>query len=140
MLNGAAISWSSRKIKVVAISSFESEWYSASIAGCEVVVLRRMLEEIGRPQVEPTVLFEDNSACILSSQKNQPMQPRSKHIDVRIFKLKEFVEDKVLMLQKVSSIDNVADCLTKPLSKETVNAARRYMLGGHREMGAEIAD
>ncbi len=33
MLNGAAISWSSRKIKVVAISSFESEWYSASIVG-----------------------------------------------------------------------------------------------------------
>jgi hypothetical protein len=41
MLGGAAISWSSRKIKVVAISSFESEWYSASICGCKVTVVRR---------------------------------------------------------------------------------------------------
>ena len=40
MLNGAAITWANRKIKVVAISSFESEWYSASIAGCEVEVIR----------------------------------------------------------------------------------------------------
>jgi hypothetical protein len=138
MLNGGAISWSSSKIKVVSISSFESEWYSASIAGCEVVVMQRMLEEIGRAQSEPTVLFEDNSACILSSRTDQPMQPRSKHIDVRIFKLKEFVKDKELVLQKVGSIDNVADCLTKPLSKETVTAARRYMLGGRRDIGANM--
>jgi hypothetical protein len=40
MLNGGAISWSSKKIKVVSISSFESEWYSASIAACEVAVVR----------------------------------------------------------------------------------------------------
>jgi hypothetical protein len=31
LLNWAAVSWSSRKIKVVSISSFESKWYSASI-------------------------------------------------------------------------------------------------------------
>jgi hypothetical protein len=47
LLNGGAISWSSRKIKVVAISSFESEWYSASIASCEVKAMRHLLEEIG---------------------------------------------------------------------------------------------
>ena len=129
MLNGGAISWSSRKIKVVSISSFESEWYSASIAGCEVVVVRRLLEEIGRTQAEPTVLFEDNAACILASRENSLMQPRSKHIDTRIFKLKEFVAEKVLDLQKVSSIDNVADCMTKALSRPSVEAARSYMLG-----------
>ena len=129
MLNGGAISWSSRKIKVVSISSFESEWYSASIAGCEIVVVRRLLEEIERAQTEPTILFEDNAACIISSKTNQPMQPRSKHIDVRIFKLKEFVQDKVLTLEKVASIDNIADCLTKPLARDSVTAMRKYMLG-----------
>jgi hypothetical protein len=62
MLGGAAISWSSRKIKVVALSSFnvESKWYSASICCCKVTVV----SEIGFPQDRPTAVFEDNAACI----------------------------------------------------------------------------
>jgi hypothetical protein len=130
MLNGGAISWSSRKIKVVAISSFESEWYSASICGCEIVVVRRLLEEIGRPQADPTVLFEDNAACVYTATNfKRPMAPRSKHIDTRIFKLREFVEDGVLTLLKVDSASNVADCLTKALPRESVEMAREYMFG-----------
>jgi hypothetical protein len=64
MLNGAAISWSSRKIKVISLSSFESEWFSASICGCEVEMLRQMLEDLRFKQSSPTVLLEDNAACI----------------------------------------------------------------------------
>ena len=130
MLNGGAISWSSRKIKVVSLSSFESEWYSASICGCEIVVVRRLLEEIGRPQAQPTQLFEDNAACIYSAMNYKtPLNQRSKHIDTRVFKLREFVEEGVLVLSKVSSFANVADCLTKSLPREVVERSRRYMFG-----------
>jgi hypothetical protein len=132
MLNGGAISWSSRKIKVVAISSFESEWYSASICGCEVVVVRRLLEEIGRAQSDPTTIFEDNAACVYTATNyNKPMAPRSKHIDTLIFKLREFVEDGVLSLAKIDSNSNVADCLTKSLARESVEMARDYMFGAY---------
>jgi hypothetical protein len=87
MLNGGAISWASSKIKVVSLSSFESEWYSASICGCEVVVMRRLLEEISREQTKPTVIFEDNAACIYTAMHDKkPFGRRSKHIDIRFFK------------------------------------------------------
>ena len=130
ILNGGAVSWSSRKIKVVSLSSFESEWYSASICGCEVVVVRRLLEEIGRPQDAPTEIFEDNAACIHSAMNfRTALNPRSKHIDTRVFKLREFVEHKILTLSKVTSVANVADCLTKALARETVERTRKYMLG-----------
>ena len=128
LLNGAAISWSSRKIKVVALSSFESEWYSASICGCEVVVVRRLLEEIERAQTKPTKVFEDNAACIFSAN-NTKFGPRSRHIDIRKFKLRELVEEKVLTLEKVCSAGNVADCLTKALPREQVELARDAMMG-----------
>jgi hypothetical protein len=129
MLNGGAVSWSSRKIKVVAISSFESEWYSASIAGCEVQSLRRLLEELGFSQEEPTTLFEDNAGCIYSSEVDRPMNPCSKHIDTSIFKLKEFVQEGTLKLVKVTSHRQVADNLTKPLYKVRVEMARTIMSG-----------
>jgi hypothetical protein len=129
MLNGGAVSWSSRKIKVVAISSFESEWYSASIAGCEVKAMRRLLEEIGFDQKEPTTLFEDNASCIYSSEADRPMNPCSKHIDIRVFKLKEFVQEGTLKLVKVASVRQVADNLTKALHREGVDMARAIMSG-----------
>jgi hypothetical protein len=129
MLGGAAISWSSRKIKVVALSSFESEWYSASIAGCEIAVVRRLLEEMGQKQSQPTVLFEDNAACIYAATNSKPFGQRAKHIDTRLFKLREFLEEKTIDLQKVTSQNNVADCLTKALSHEQVDVAKAVMFG-----------
>ena len=138
-LNGGAISWSSRKIKVVSISSFESEWYSASICGCEIVVVRRLLEEVGRGQTGPTTLYEDNAACIWTATNGTPFGQKSKHIDTRVFKLREFVTDGVLRLAKVASEGNIADCLTKSLDKDLVNLARDTMLGVRQaEIIAEI--
>ena len=129
MLGGAAVSWSSRKIKVVALSSFESEWYSASICGCEVTVVRRILEEIGYAQGASTKIMEDNAACIYSSMDNKPMNPRSKHIDTRVFKLKEFVRDGIMTLVKIGTDKQVADNLTKPLHHVGVEMARSVMSG-----------
>ena len=129
MLGGAAVSWSSRKIKVVALSSFESEWYSASICGCEVTVVRRILEEMGYAQHGPTKVMEDNAACIYSSMDNKPMNPRSKHIDTRVFKLKEFVKEGIMTLVKIGTDKQVADNLTKPLHHVGVEMAREVMSG-----------
>ena len=128
MLNGGAISWSSRKIQVVAISSFESDWYSASMCGCEKA-LRCLMEEIGFPQGPLTLLFEDNEVCIYSSEADRPMNPCSKHIDTWIFKLKEFVQEGTLKLIKVTSDCQMADNLTKTLPKIGVDMARSMMSG-----------
>ena len=68
-------------------------------------------------------MFEDNVACVMAASTDKPMQPRSKHINTRIFKLKEFVQEGILELKKVNSANNVADCLTKSLSREGVEAA-----------------
>jgi hypothetical protein len=89
-----------------------------------------MLEEIGRPQTEPMILFEDNAACIYAASNNSgALNQRSKHIDTSIFKLREFVEEGILKLVKVNSASNVADCMTKSLAREPVNMALDYMLG-----------
>jgi hypothetical protein len=97
-----------------------------------VVVLRRFLEEIGRDQQRLTQLFEDNAACIHSAMNYRtPLNPRSKHIDTRVFKLREFIEFGTLTLTKINTVANVADCLTKALAREVVERTRDYMLGSH---------
>ncbi len=76
------------------------------------------------------MLFEDNAACIYVAATDEAgsMNPHSKHIDTRIFKLREFVEEKVLKLVKVNSLSNIANCLTRSLGRDPVTMARDDML------------
>ena len=129
MLNGAAICWASHKIRAVAISSFESEWYSASICGCEITSVCRILEEIGFQQTELTTLYEDNMLCIFSSQNDKGLHNRSKHIDVRIYRLRQQVEDGELVLAKIHTAVQVADPFTKPLEQAKVEMSRDVTSG-----------
>eukprot|EP00961_Rhodomonas_salina_P040167 539772-Rhodomonas_salina.2 len=64
MLNGAAISWKSTCQQVTALSTAEAEYYAASIAGTDVTYMHRIMDDLGFPQQEPTVLWEGNMACI----------------------------------------------------------------------------
>jgi hypothetical protein len=93
------------------------------------VVRGTLLHWIGYNQPVPTTLLEDSAACIYSSEADRPMNPCSKHIDIRVFKLKEFVSEGILKLVKVASVCQVADNLTKPLHKEGVEMARGIMSG-----------
>ena len=129
MLNNGPISWSNKKIKVTSLSSFESEWYSASICGCEVEALSRLPEDLGYQQISPTILYEDNAACIYSSYPDRPMSVRSKHIDTRVYRLRDLVRDKVLMLVKIETQGQMADGLTKAMPAPSVAAFRKFMAG-----------
>ena len=54
----------------------------ASEAGKEIVFFRELMSDLGYGMNEPTVLYEDNKACIAFS-KNNTNHDRSKHIDIR---------------------------------------------------------
>eukprot|EP00961_Rhodomonas_salina_P127761 1722481-Rhodomonas_salina.4 len=47
MMNGGAVSWESKRQKVTALSSAESEFYAASACGCDIMYLRRILASMG---------------------------------------------------------------------------------------------
>ena len=64
MLNGAAISWRSKRQPTVALSSAEAEFISASAMVQKVIYLRKFLAYLGYPQPDPTPVFADNETCI----------------------------------------------------------------------------
>jgi hypothetical protein len=75
------------------------------------------------------MLFKDNMACIYASKNDKDLEQRSKHIDIRVFKLKEFVEEGVLELVKIDTDKQVADNFTKPLSQIGVEMSRDITSG-----------
>eukprot|EP00961_Rhodomonas_salina_P158795 2137704-Rhodomonas_salina.2 len=96
-----------------ALSSAESEYrdYAASTLGCKLVTLRRILDSMGYAQSLPTPVAEDNVACIYMS-KSSAVYNKGKHIDVRVYHVREFVEDRVMELFHVSTNVQVADVAT----------------------------
>ena len=65
-------------------------------------------------------LFEDNQTCVKMSE-SLASTPRMQHLDARChWPREQVVHDKTLRLVYVNTLDQVADCLTKPLSADNI--------------------
>jgi hypothetical protein len=127
MLNGAAISWRSRRQSVVAKSSAEAELMSASLAAQEAIHLRMLLGEMGLKQGTIT-LFEDNQPCIKIAE-NPLNSDNTKHIRVNYFFVRERVQRNEIQLNYIPTDQMLADCLTKNLDKIKVLKFRKAIMG-----------
>jgi hypothetical protein len=130
ILNGAAVSWRSKRQPVVALSVSEAEFISASAMVQEVIYLRKLLSNLGFPQEAPTPVFADNTTCIKWSDGSVGGSERAKHIDLRVHFVHDAVQAGHIELQKIPSSLNAADILTKPVtSSELFPKLRRQILG-----------
>jgi hypothetical protein len=68
---------------MVALSTVEAEYYSASTAAAEVIYLRYLLKNMKFAQPKWTPVYEDNSVCIEWSNSVIGGRERAKRIDIR---------------------------------------------------------
>ena len=54
----------SMKQPIVTLSAAEAEFVAACEAAREILWMRGILHDMGYPQMESSILFEDNTACI----------------------------------------------------------------------------
>ena len=74
------ISWSSKKQKTVALSSAEAEYITATDAACEVVWLKRLIEDLQQGGNEPTIIHRDNMSTTEKSQWSSSIEMMNRHI------------------------------------------------------------
>jgi hypothetical protein len=117
ILNGGAISWSSKLQRSVTTSTTEAEYTGLSYSSKEAIWIRSFLEQLGYKQLEPTTIYGDNQSAI-ALVKNPELHVRTKHIDVAIHYVRELAEDNLIDIQYISTKEMLADILTKPLQKQ----------------------
>ena len=115
-IGGTAISWSSRKQSSVALSAAEAEYMALSSATQEAVWLRQLYTDLFKDPIRPTVVYEDNQACI-SMAENPKFHGRAKHINLKYHYIREQI-GKSIELVYCPTNEMVADVLTKGLSQE----------------------
>jgi Reverse transcriptase (RNA-dependent DNA polymerase)/gag-polypeptide of LTR copia-type len=114
---GAPVSWSSKKQDVVAISTTESEYYALTETIREVIWLKELLANFQIIVQLPIPVFMDSQSCI-KMVTNEKFSNRTKHIAVRF----QFAKD--IELKYVSTENNIADMLTKPLAGSKIKTLR----------------
>ncbi|CAI7783882.1 unnamed protein product [Closterium sp. NIES-54] len=115
LFGGGAVSWRSKKQNEVGLSSCETEYMSLHHGAKEVVWLRRLLEEIGVCQKEPTVIFGDNESAVKLA-KNACLHGLTKHIRPKWHWVRRLL-DKEVRLEIVKTHQQAADILTKRLAE-----------------------
>ena len=118
--NHGPITWNSRLQPTIAKSSTEAEYIGLSTACDEVVWLRQLLLDLDQLPNEPTIIFEDNQSAIDLSY-NPIHHKRTKHINVRFHSIREKIQEGVIQVKHISTDLQLADLLTKPLSKIRFN-------------------
>jgi ribonuclease HI len=125
ILNGGAISWSSRLQQTVAASTTEAEYMAAAAAIKEALWMRRLLSELG--QDPGTVLIKADSQSAIKLLKNPIISMRSKHIDVIYHFARERVMRKDVAFEYIRTEYMAADSLTKAVPTSKFNLCRTAM-------------
>ena len=74
---------------------------------------RYFLDDVGFPQKDPTVIFEDNMSAINLAQA-PAVSRKSRHIHIRHHFIRDCVLNKLVRVQHVRTDQMLADFLTKP--------------------------
>jgi hypothetical protein len=111
-----AVSWSSKLQSLVALSTTEAEHMSAVEAGKEILWMRQFMGELGYQISGPSLLRMDNQSAIAVS-KNPEHHGKMKHLSLRLFWLRDAVQDGLIAPTFVRTEDMAADIFTKALDR-----------------------
>ena len=104
ILQGASITWSSRRQASVALSTVEAEYMALSQATQEAVWLQLLLEEVGKSTKEGMTIMEDNQFAIATAQN--PVFQR------------EAVAEGIVRLMYCPTKEMLADIFTMALARD----------------------
>ena len=112
---GNPVSWLSKRQRTVARSSTEAEYRSVANATAEVMWLLNLLQELGLPSLKPTLFCDNIGTTYLCS--NPVFHSRMKHIAMDYHFVRQQVQLGKLHVAHISTRDQLADILTKPLPR-----------------------
>ena len=113
-VNGALISWFSKKQNTVESATFGSELVAMRIARDQIVALRIKLKMFGVPLKGPTNVYCDNRGVVLNTSVPTSTLNK-KHNSINYHVVREAAAAGILRVMKEDTETNMADALTKLL-------------------------
>ena len=98
-------------------SSVEVEFRAVAHGICEVIWIKRLLEELKVSDSQAMKLYYDNKAAI-SIAHNPVLHDRTKHVEVDKHFIKEKLDSGLICMLYIPIADQIADIFTKGMHKK----------------------
>ncbi|KAH9090716.1 hypothetical protein LEN26_018851 [Aphanomyces euteiches] len=128
LLGDNPVSWRSVKQTLVAASTVEAEYIALNSAVSEALYLQQLLHQLKVP-TKLVTLFEDNMG-VIHLAKNPVHHDGTKHFDIRLHRVRDYIEKKNVQVCYVRTTEQLADGLTKPLTGAKFNEFKQFQLEG----------
>jgi len=136
MFAGSPIAWTSRLQTKVALSMTKAGFIALSKGMWLVIPLMHLLKKFPSRSIDmalckPAVhcqVFENNDG-VLELAKVQQFQPRTKHINIKYWHFREYVENKMVNILPIDTKDQLVDIFTKPLASKDFSRLRDRLIG-----------
>jgi len=118
------------KQKIVTKSSCEAELVALSDITSLLAWQQEWMASMGlSDDAYPGYLHEDNTSTIRLAENGRSTSDRTKHIRLRYFFIKQYLDNGDFVLKHCGTDRMIADILTKPLQGEHFETLRKYLLG-----------
>ncbi|CAM8886635.1 unnamed protein product [Rhodiola kirilowii] len=116
-IGGNLVTWKSKKQKVISCSSAEAEYRAMRKLTNELIWIKALLKDLNIESLTPITMHCDNQAAIHIAS-NSLFHERTKHIEVDCHKVRQMVEQRVILPCYTRSEDQLADIFTKTASSK----------------------
>jgi hypothetical protein len=125
---GIPIYWRSLKQKLVTTSSTEAELVAIYDGLDTLLWIRKVLEFLGYPQGTTTVYQDNTSTITMVYMGRGSSGSNTKHIDIRYFFVKQFVDDDMITVEHLSRDNMLADFFASPRIGQSFRRMRDVMM------------
>ena len=115
LMNGAAISFTSKRHTTTDDSTTCAELTEAYLASCDVEGFRNLNAEIGLRDDAPTVLYQDNQAAIQIAMNRGSLSKKTRATEIRTLTIRNKIEDFKVVPINCETTKMLADLGTKAL-------------------------
>jgi hypothetical protein len=102
------------------------------MAACDVgrmsLFIRSILWDLNIPQEASTTAYKNNDGCTAMGNAQKPTV-HTRHINIKYFALCDWVKRDLTHLERIDTLINIADHLTKPLSRILFHQHADFLLG-----------
>ncbi|KAL0333939.1 UNVERIFIED_CONTAM: Retrovirus-related Pol polyprotein from transposon TNT 1-94 [Sesamum angustifolium] len=128
IIGGGVVSWKSSKQTCIARSTMESEFIALDKAGEKAEWLRNFLEDIPCwTKPVPAIMVHCDSQSAIGRAQSSMYNGKSRHIRRRHNTIRQLISSGIISIDYIKSNDNLADPLTKGLSRDQVYCLSRGM-------------
>jgi hypothetical protein len=121
---GNPIFWNSKKQTILAQSTNEAEIISCNSICKQLMFYKNLIKIIFNDEIK-VIILNDNTGSIKFCKNG--LTKRTKHIDIKLYYLKDMFDLNQYKIDYVSTKDNPADIFTKSLNKETFKHLKQFL-------------